>query len=638
MRLRAWTLVAVALVAGSAAGDDGRDERRDTTRRKSDGPDHSTAADLNPVKYLKKPRHPPADLVRNGNPRAAIHLAIPPSPTLTLVVKELVESIRVTTGATLPVSVAPQPPAAGVETLIVVGDCPAAREAGIDVDQIAVEGFEVLTAADKIFIVGNVDEPPDLALTPGQPTPGPYGNEGNAWGVADFMERFVGVRWYWSPSVGGRSVVETPTLSVAPAHYRDAPAFRIRWYAPHNGFDQSLWVARTSEGTRPDLLPRPTEAAIPKDVPFIDMTTCLTCLRAGGSWPYLAKPEQPLVLRRTGPVVNRRQAFVTQTETRVSLLCYTMPETMSLLEDCLTNAWSPDGAFHDERLRGFTPGFCTSQAVTVTPAPMALACTCDACRQSLAAGGAGEHANRFVRTVCGGLEKQWPGKRVVYLPASLDKANYPQGDFPENLEVQLATSGFGPPRNPQGSDPAREEAIDRWRRVTASGRVALSESSAGLASKTHAPTQFPHTLQQYYRRRRQDTVGVFVNGHALNEWAGSAPTLHCWMKLLWNPDVDVDAILLSFCNRMFGKAAPQMREYVALQCVTFQQSTIHPALPDMRENIDGLRRLYPPAAVARFTELRDQARKLLVDDPVSLQRMEYFTWTLDPFRTLYEGK
>jgi hypothetical protein len=131
---------------------------------------------------------------------------------------------------------------------------------------------------------------------------------------------------------------------------------------------------------------------------------------------------------------------------------------------------------------------------------------------------------------------------------------------------------------------------------------------------------------------------VFVNGHALNEWAGCAPTLHCWMKLLWNPDVDVDAILLSFCNRMFGKAAPQMREYVAMQCVTFQQSTIHPALPDMRENLDGLRRLYPPAAVARFTELRDQARKVLVDDPVSLQRMEYFTWALDPFRTLYEGK
>ena len=638
MRQLLLTIVAAVLVAGTAAGDDGPAERRDATRRKSDGPDHSTAADLNPVKFLKKPRHPPVDLVRNGAPRAAIHLAIPPSPTLTLMVKELVESVRLSTGATLPVSVAPQQPVAGMDTLIVVGDCPAARDAGIDVEKIAVEGFEVLTSADTIFIVGDDKQPPDLAISPGQPMPGPYGNDGTAWGVADFLERFVGVRWYWSPAVGGRSVVETPTLSVTPAHYRDAPAFRIRWYAPHKGFDPSVWVARTSEGTRPDLLPRPTAAAIPKGVSFIDMTTCLTCLRAGGSWPYLAKPEQPLVLRRIGPVVRLPQALVAQTETRVSLLCYTAPDTMALLDDCLTNAWAPEGDFHDDRLCGLTPGFCSAQAVTLTPAPAALECGCDACRRSLAAGGPGEHVNRFVRTVCGRLADQWPGKRVVFLPASLDKANFPQEPFPENLEVQLVTSRLGPPRNPQGLEPQQEEAIDRWRRVTASGRVTLSESSAGIASKTHAPIQFPHILQQYYRRRKQDAVGVFVNGHALNEWAGCAPTMHCWMKLLWNPEVDVDAILLSFCNRMFGKAAPQMRDYVTLQCVTFQQSTIHPALPDMRENIEGLRRLYPPAAVARFAELRDQARKILVDDPVALQRMEYFTWTLDPFMKLYESR
>jgi hypothetical protein len=638
MWFRALALAAVMLVAGSAVGNDDPDERRNATRRKSDGPDHSTAADLNPVKFLKKPRHPPAVLVRNGEPRAAIHLAIRPSATLTIVVKELVESIRCTTGATLPVTVTPDAPLRGVDTLIVVGDCPAAQAAGIDVEKLPVEGFEVLTSADTIYIVGSTEELPDLALTPGQPTPGPYGNEAAAWGVADFLERFVGVRWYWSPMVGGRSVIETPTLSVAPAHYRDAPTFRIRWYAPHKGFDRSLWVARTSEGTRPDLLPRPTEAAVPKDVSFIDMTTCLTCLRAGGSWPYLAKPEQPLVLRKNGPIVYGRQPFVAQTETRVSLLCYTAPETMSFVEDCLTNAWRPDGAMHDDQLRGLTPGFCTAQAITITSATAALDCHCEACRLSLAAGGPGAHANRFVRAVCAGLAERWPDKRVVYVPASMAKANYPQEDFPANLEVHLATGAMGLPRNPQGLEPQREEAIDRWRRFTASGKVALSESSAGLASKTHAPIQFPHVLQQYYRRRQQDTVGVFVNGYALNEWAGCAPTLHCWMKLLWNPDVDVDAILAAFCRRMFGKAAAQMRDYVAMQCMIFQQSTIHPALPDMRENVDELRRLYPPAALAQLVELRDQARKILVDDPVSLQRLEYFTWTLDPFRKLHEGR
>lgn len=634
MRLQAFFVWVAVLAVCTAAADEGAEK---SARWKSDGPDHATAPDLNPVKLLKKPRHPPVALVRNGRPKAAIHLAARPSPTLTLVVRELVDAIRLTTGATLPVSVAPLPPVAGAETLIVIGDCAAAREAGIDVDKIGLEGFEILTSADRVFIVGSPQEPPDLALSPGQGAPGPFGNEGNAWGVADFLERFVGVRWYWSTSVGGRSLIETPTLSVAPAHYRDAPVFRIRSYAPSAGFDPSRWVARTSEGTLPELLPRPTQAAIPGDVSFIDMTTCLTCLRAGGSWPYLARPEQPLVVRQTDPIVKRQLPFVVQTEMRFSVLCYSAPETMRFLEDCFTSAWRLDGDSRDPRLRGVSPGFCTAQGVTLTPAAAALDCGCDACRQSLAAGGRGQHMLRFVRTVCAELEGNWPGKRAVYMPASLDKAEWPQEGFPKNLEVHLAMCGFGVPRNPQGLDPQREQAIAAWCQATASGRVTLSESSAGIASKTHAPIQFPHVLQNYYRRRQGDTVGAFVKGHSLNEWAGCAPTLHCWMKLLWNPDVNVDAILEAFCRRMFGKAAPQMRDYLALQCLTFQQSTIHPALPDQQENVEGMRRLYPPAAVTQLVQLRDQARKILADDPLSLRRMEYFTWTLDPFTKIYAG-
>jgi hypothetical protein len=34
-----------------------------------------------------------------------------------------------------------------------------------------------------------------------------WSNEGSAWAVADFLERLVGVRWYWPIEFGGRCVV-----------------------------------------------------------------------------------------------------------------------------------------------------------------------------------------------------------------------------------------------------------------------------------------------------------------------------------------------------------------------------------------------------------------------------------------------
>ena len=104
--------------------------------------------------------------------------------------------------------------------------------------------------------------------------------------------------------------------------------------------------------------------------------------------------------------------------------------------------------------------------------------------------------------------------------------------------------------------------------------------------------------------------------------------MYCWMKLLWNPDLDVDAVMDVFCKRMFAKAAVPMREYLRLGCDGFEGKMVQTAFGDGRENIAGMRALLP---VHKMKELREQARQMLHDDPVALQRLEYFTWTFDAF-------
>ncbi|MBM4034893.1 MAG: hypothetical protein FJ291_24385 [Planctomycetes bacterium] len=167
-----------------------------------------------PVKMLDAPKRPPVELVQKGEAQGVVYVADPaPSASLKLLVAELVEAVRLSTGAQLPVVT--DPPAAD-RAAIIVGDCEEARKAGIDAARLPIEGFEVKTAPNRVYLVGSTAPLPSNKCHPDA-----YANDGTAWAVADFLERFVGVRWYWPPQLGGRAIVKSDHLRVAPAHYAD---------------------------------------------------------------------------------------------------------------------------------------------------------------------------------------------------------------------------------------------------------------------------------------------------------------------------------------------------------------------------------------------------------------------------------
>jgi len=154
--------------------------------------------DLTPVTWRDTPVHPPVEIVREGRARAVVHGAGPdPDAKLERLADELVEVIRLSTGATLErVTTAP----ADDRPAIVIGDSEASRQVGIDAPGIPIEGFEVKTAANQVYPVGSTK-----ALPPGSDRWADGRNQGTAWAVADFFERLVGVR---RVSRGGRGAVK----------------------------------------------------------------------------------------------------------------------------------------------------------------------------------------------------------------------------------------------------------------------------------------------------------------------------------------------------------------------------------------------------------------------------------------------
>ena len=581
------------------------------------------APDLMPVKMQPAPNHPPVELVREGQPSAVIYLGEATlSHTLRLVTQELVETIRLTTGATLPIVLA-APPAD--QPAIVIGECDETRKAGIDAAKIPVEGFVVTTAANRVYLVGST-QPLPVGSNPWAV----WANDGTAWAMADFLERFVGVRWYWPLEAGGRSIVKNATLAVPPCRYSDAPAFRMRTHWPAESYGppwQSIWYEPAEEQP-----PFP----VPAGTKTLALRPLLACLRSGNSWPYTLKVHEPQGLwRRDGGkwAVAHKEMFALNGDgsRNYSMLCYSAPETLQFILDGCEAQW-------DKKDNGVYPAWVTATCVTVSPGDMAVNCFCPSCRARILEGRAANVDASllvvdFVDKVAREVARRWPDKKVIYLPYWNYAICPPNLTLPDNVEVMYANN------NGQGMAAMRQASIravaDRdikgW--SAAIGRpIATWEYSLVTVGWTHAPMQFPHVVQDHYRRHRGQLVGSFINGGLVPEWSKVAPTMYVWMRVLWNPDIDVEATLDELCRRQFGAAGTTARDLLALMADRWENAPWTDQLGASGRLADGIfHGTWPPEVVAKMAALRAQARREAQDDPAARARLDYWLWTVDAF-------
>jgi len=584
------------------------------------GADELQPRDLTPVTRMEAPAHPPVELVRDGRARAVVHVADgDPSASLKRLLDELVEVVRLSTGATL--ERVADPPSADTPA-IVIGDCEESRRAGIDAAAIPVEGFVVKTAPHRVYLVGSTQP-----LPPGSDRWAHWSNESTAWAAADFLERFAGVRWYWPAELGGRSVPRSESLVIPPVHYRDHPIFRLREYHPPQGWE--LPTKACSSDKEP--LPFPP-GAVPDGIEAVDMATYLPLVRGGCSWPYKVKVHQPQGLANRPDEwheAHKAMFAVKKDGTRnVRMLCYSSPEALEFLLEGCKKVWDEGGGCP----------WVTSTCVTVSPADSALDCHCPACRKTFAEGG-GTWIDgnslvmaRFVKRMCEAVKQRWPDKKVIYLPYWNYQECPKEVDYPDNLVVMAAMTTYPMALNAQPEN--FEEAVDRLRawRAKACLPVTIWDYCVGW---TYGPHQYPHVVRDFHRAVRGIAAGTFINGENLGEWTTTAPTLYVWLKVLWNPELDVDAVLDEMCGRLYGKAGGTVRELLRLECDLWEDGQ----WKSRRVKIPGgwyvprslLPRVWTPDIAQRLKALYEKALAEMADDPAARQRFLYHTWTFEAF-------
>lgn len=505
-------------------------------------------------------------------------------------VGELVECLTEATGQRPEVlhNDIPQGPA------IIIGEGPLSREAGIDVNQLPHEGFVIRTHGNKLLLVGRYRYEGKKIK---------YNYNANHHAVTAFLERYVGVRWYWPKQQGGRSILQQKSISVPSIHLMDAPHFRMR----------TIW---------PPFENKPEK---------IDHKYLYALLGIGNSWENTIQCHTPHWERNTKYTKDHPEVFMLRADGSRAhhMMCYSHPKTMKFyLEEIDTLIKrGKDMTYHERKNMVNVSG----KSITVSPADMKVVCRCEYCKPQYQPeqgqfGSASTLMGRFVRDLALEVKKRWPDHTVTFLPYLNYTLAPKELSFPDNVEVELC----GMPGLALYKEPSINERfqrnIDDWAKLT--GRKAHTwEYSCWPADRTKANYQYPHVLKTYYQHNRDKLVGSFINGVG-GEWIRFNATMYCWVKLLWNPDYDVDAMMEVYSKRMFGKAEPVILELLKLQCKVWESNIWNKDDISMK-SVYG--ESFTPEVVQNMKDLVNKAKAAVQGDEISSQRLDYFLYSFKDF-------
>jgi len=105
------------------------------------------------------------------------------------------------------------------------------------------------------------------------------------------------------------------------------------------------------------------------------------------------------------------------------------------------------------------------------------------------------------------------------------------------------------------------------------------------------------------------------------------------MRVMWNPEINVDATLDALCERQFGKGAKTARALLKTMCDRWEgiesKFLMNPDWGKMADEI--FNEAYPPEAVNAMEKLYRQAREEMKNEPEALARFDFWTYTFESF-------
>jgi len=530
----------------------------------------------------------PLSLVREGKPQCAIVMPDDPSKTEQVAADELATYIGKSTGAVvesvkegrLP-SLSPRP-----LHLIVVGKCRLAFDAGLKPDTLKNEEIFLVTKGANLFILGG-----DSSKT-ADPRYRSEESFGTFFAADEFIEKYLGVRWYW-PGELGEIVPARKNLTVGNIRIRKSPDFDYRYiYGDHADDpaitrDQSLlWWRRQRIGSSRKGGPG---------------------THAFNGWPGRFAKTHPeyFALQKDG-------TRMLDADHGGGHLCLSSPAVKKqIVADILERFKNPatKGA-------GVWPG----------DSPGLYGCTCPSCEALLDRNGPETGFNsrlvwQLVNDVAKEVGKSYPDRWIIGGSYS-SHADIPKGmKFEPNVSVTICDGGLY--WNKQDIAAFKKRITDWHKQV---------KNIYEWNYYAPGPGQFiiaPHYINEIWRWSKGRVNGAICEidygseikyGGNWPQWQVNALNMYVYMKSMWNVNRDVDAMVRDYCRDLFGPAEKPMERFHAGLEEVLQKNYATDVRADGKWETFWTR-LYPAATVTRLMGYLDEAEQLAPPESVYAKRV-----------------
>lgn len=124
-----------------------------------------------------------------------------------------------------------------------------------------------------------------------------------------------------------------------------------------------------------------------------------------------------------------------------------------------------------------------------------------------------------------------------------------------NLIVRFASISYG-------SEEARQQGLRDWDGWTAkASKIFWRPNLLGYGKRTGQPANYARKLAQDVRHLAQRGMHATDFDCIMDNWAGQGLNYYILAKALWDPDIDVDAVIDDYCRAGFGPAADHIKNY-----------------------------------------------------------------------------
>ena len=525
-------------------------------------------------------------------------------------------------------------PSGKSETVIYVGDQPAAAKAGFSLKGIRKDGFIRGTAGKNVYILGD-DDPITGNKSPHYIYFSTI-NRGTMHGVYDFLEE-KGVRWP-VPGKKHEFIPKQDVITVSSARKTDAPVFSERnptkvWSFTRDNLDQSVYVQHIDEVIQWALRSRCS------NIRGI-ASGCHTERFLGLADIWFKKYPERFQLMKNGER-NPRYA------------CWTDPAVKEIwlkAADAFFSGKKPAdaGLPHVKRWAGQN----VPNEFMIDPMDHGSRndgrCRCERCndfRKKHPCPDDSEIYWQVIAYVAAQLKDKHPGKYIttlVYPP----KSRYPElVKLTPNIRVRICLGGIKDMLRPVAIRTDLEK-VKTWGALVGPENLPLwTYQCENFARRLPGvPENYPHLAGEFLRTMKGRIAGI------RNEFTGVTHTeraldQYVQNKLLWNPDQDVGLIVADYCRVMYGPAAKIMQDiYQRFEknFIFYYRSVIpnkdrsHEIGLDkvVKENrIFAWTKVYTPEEMKQIGSMLAEAEKLTAGNALQTERLKAFRkWVYDVMR------